>query len=255
MSTSKSDINEKKRAKLTDEQRDECDRLKAIWQSRWKERGRTQEDLAEVLGITPGAISLVMNKRMAIPPKLAPGFAAAFGCEVAEFSPRLAELLHVRVNPQADPDPYAVAREHAAAAEPSSVEPGAITAFDALEHLSRTMQSIPDRHREDLGRQLALLASLPDSPMLVRRIAMALAAYDRPTVPSRVATATRTREPSFGQLIGQKLDQVPPTQRTKLFALIEGFVDLELGKLEDDTPTTEQSTPDLEPTPAPAPHP
>jgi hypothetical protein len=214
--------------------------------------------LAEILEMTPGAVSLVMNKHMAVNLRIAPLLASAFGCEVAEFSPRLAAMLQVRPKPEPSEDPYG---ESGLSGEQSPRRPptpaGAITVADALQHVAWTLQNVPDRHRVDIGRQLELLASIPDSQMLVKRIAMALTAYDRPSVPPRIAETIQAQRASAGLLLERRLAELPRKEREDLEAVFNGLIDRVIGKLDDqaDHPTPAEHSPSPEPTPAPASHP
>lgn len=82
---------------LTEEERQECARLKALY-LQWKaSTGRTQEQAAEALGFkTQGAVSQYLNGRLALNLEACVKFAAMLGCQVEEISPRLAAIWNVR---------------------------------------------------------------------------------------------------------------------------------------------------------------
>ena len=83
---------------LTDEQKRESEKLKAIYEEKSKKLGVTQEIIAAAMrgggeSITQGAISHFMNKRLALHPKAASVFARLLEVPVSEFAPRLARAI------------------------------------------------------------------------------------------------------------------------------------------------------------------
>lgn len=79
---------------LTAEEANEAAALKARWLA-WKaESGATQETAADFLGFkTQGAVSQYLNGRIPLNLQVASGFARLMGCQIADFSPRLAKQL------------------------------------------------------------------------------------------------------------------------------------------------------------------
>lgn len=79
---------------LTVEEKEECARLKALWES-WKARTRqTQEFAADYLGFrTQGAVSQYLNGKIALNLPISIKWAQLLGCQVADFSQRLAAQL------------------------------------------------------------------------------------------------------------------------------------------------------------------
>ena len=80
---------------LTEEQLRESDKLKALFESKKKELGLTQEKIAAELGegVTQGAVSHFMNRRTALNLEAAVVFARLLRVPVSAFSERLASDL------------------------------------------------------------------------------------------------------------------------------------------------------------------
>ncbi|HEX7687570.1 MAG TPA: helix-turn-helix transcriptional regulator [Burkholderiaceae bacterium] len=237
------------RKKVTAEQREESARLKAIWATKWKGK-RTQEELAEVLGVGQAAVSHFLNGHTAISRKAAPIFAEAFKCKVADFSPRLAAEM------EAGGSALQPAREAEAAFDDSQVaaDPGTITVGDAIAHLAATIRSMPETSRSRVGEELSLLASVPDSPTLIQRITRLLKPFDQPT-PLAGVVATDERRESPGDLLERKLEEVPADRRSKMYALLEGMIDKVVYELRTQQATRAETMPVPEPNPEPASHP
>lgn len=82
-------MSEEIRRTLTEEHREESRRLKAIWAER-KER-ISQAEFGQTYDIgSQAAVGHFLNGKAAISLKAARGFAKGLGCEIADFSPRLA---------------------------------------------------------------------------------------------------------------------------------------------------------------------
>lgn len=127
--------NNSRKIPLTPEQERESDLLKAIYKKKASSLKITQEKIASALGegVTQGAVSHYMNRRLALNAKAASVFARMLECRVHEFSPRLAkELFALTPN---DPDeahrpsltqveeprtPYALVVQHTARAAAGS---------------------------------------------------------------------------------------------------------------------------------------
>lgn len=75
---------------LTTEQLEDAKRLKALYESKKKERGITQYTIADELDITQGAVGHYLNGRNALNASVASSFAKMLGVSVSEFSPSLA---------------------------------------------------------------------------------------------------------------------------------------------------------------------
>lgn len=79
---------------LTPEEKDECARLKALYQAKKKSLNLTQESLAALLGgVHQSAVSHYLNGVNALNKDVAAKFAQALHVSVEDFSPRLAEEL------------------------------------------------------------------------------------------------------------------------------------------------------------------
>lgn len=76
---------------LTPDKKEECLRLKAIFNARKTELGLTQEKLAHALDMNQSSVSHYMNGVNALNAPVAAAFARILGVEVSEFSERLAE--------------------------------------------------------------------------------------------------------------------------------------------------------------------
>ncbi|MCG3782746.1 hypothetical protein [Delftia acidovorans] len=77
------------RRTLTEENREESRKLKALWAER-KER-ISQAEFGQTYDIgSQAAVGHFLNGKAAISLKAARGFATGLGCEIADFSPRLA---------------------------------------------------------------------------------------------------------------------------------------------------------------------
>jgi hypothetical protein len=80
-----------KRAKITDEHRQEASKLKALWDSR---PHRTQAVFGEAFDLGNQAnVGHYLNGRSALNPKAAAAFAQELSCKVEDFSPRVAAEL------------------------------------------------------------------------------------------------------------------------------------------------------------------
>lgn len=95
MNTSDTDA---RKAKVTDEHREEAARLRRIWDERKPElklRGiGTQLQFGLKFGIgSQAAVGFFLNGQTPLSLKAALGFAEGLGCKVADFSPRLAAVL------------------------------------------------------------------------------------------------------------------------------------------------------------------
>lgn len=83
---------ESKRSKITDEHKQEAARLKALWDD--GRPHRTQAIFGEHYGLGNQAnVGHYLNGRSPLNPKAATAFAAELGCNVGEFSPRVADEL------------------------------------------------------------------------------------------------------------------------------------------------------------------
>lgn len=75
---------------LPPDRKDECLRLKALFNSRKSDLGLTQEKLAHALDMNQSSVSHYMNGVNPLNASVASAFARILGVEVADFSPRLA---------------------------------------------------------------------------------------------------------------------------------------------------------------------
>ena len=203
-----------RRAKITDENRAESNRLLSIWNTMKPTlvaRGYGSQDaFGAMFGIgSQAAVGHFLNGRSAISPKAAAGFAQGLECKVSDFSPRLAALLNESTAPSAPKHPG-----------PQAAAP---TLELCLEHVARALMASPERVREQMGRELALLASVPDSHTLVQRIATALSPFTSAQVSRSPDTA-----PGFATLLARRLEGVSdPRERERLFALVDEVIERE----------------------------
>lgn len=80
--------NQRKR-QLTAEEQAECTTLKAIWESRKKEKGLTQAAIGDSLNISQAGVSQYLNGTNALNMPVAVQFSRALGVPISDFSPRL----------------------------------------------------------------------------------------------------------------------------------------------------------------------
>ncbi len=212
--------NDARRAKITPENQQESVRLLSIW-NRMKptlvSRGYgSQEAFGAMFGIgNQAAVGHFLNGRSAISLKAAAAFAQGLECKVSEFSPRLAALLH----------------EDASSVAPAHPGPqlGAPSLELSLMQIANALQAAPERMREQMARELALLASVPDSHTLVQRIATALSPFY-----SARAAAKRDAPGSFASLLARRLDGVGDArERERLFALVDAVIEREISHPSD----------------------
>ena len=77
---------------ITEENKAESRRLKAIWEKEKEAKGFTQGSFGADFNIgTQAAVGFFLNGKSAISMKAAKGFAAGLGCSIEDFSPRLAQ--------------------------------------------------------------------------------------------------------------------------------------------------------------------
>ena len=85
-------MDESKRSKITDEHREEAARLKALWED--GRPRRTQAIFGEQYGLGNQAnVGHYLNGRSALNVKASVAFATELGCQVSDFSQRIAEEL------------------------------------------------------------------------------------------------------------------------------------------------------------------
>lgn len=83
-------MSEYKRGVVSDLNREESRKLRALWDAR--NNRMTQAEFGQTYGIgSQAAVGHFLNGHAAISMKAAKGFALGLGCEIAAFSPRLAE--------------------------------------------------------------------------------------------------------------------------------------------------------------------
>jgi SOS-response transcriptional repressor LexA len=82
-----------KKRELTSEEKAECAALKAIYMAKRAQLKLTQEDIANEIGISQGAVSMYFSGRNAINLEFALKIAKLLQCRVEDFSPRLASEL------------------------------------------------------------------------------------------------------------------------------------------------------------------
>lgn len=77
--------------KLTTEQLEDCHRLKALYELKKKELNLTQQQIADELDISQGAVGHYLNGRNALNLQIASVFAKKLQVSISEFSPSLAK--------------------------------------------------------------------------------------------------------------------------------------------------------------------
>ena len=83
-----------KKRPLTDEEKAECSKLKAIYTSKRRELGLTQEALAQDLEMSQAGLSMYLNGVNALNMEFAIKSARALSVSISEFSPRIAQELN-----------------------------------------------------------------------------------------------------------------------------------------------------------------
>lgn len=81
--------------KLTQEQIDDALRLKAIYEGKKNTLSINHETLAEIIGVTQGAVSHILNGRNALNVQTATAFANLLKVKVDDFSPSLANEIRM----------------------------------------------------------------------------------------------------------------------------------------------------------------
>lgn len=80
-----------KKTNLTPEQIEDAKRLKAIYEAKKKELGISQQDIADALGISQGAVGHYLNGRNQLNTLAAAKFAEILQVKIEDFSPSLAK--------------------------------------------------------------------------------------------------------------------------------------------------------------------
>lgn len=80
-----------KKTNLTPEQIEDAKRLKAIYEAKKKELGISQQDIADALGISQGAVGHYLNGRNQLNTRAAAEFARILDVSIGDFSPSLAK--------------------------------------------------------------------------------------------------------------------------------------------------------------------
>lgn len=91
---------------LPPDRKEECLRLKAIFDSKKKELKLTQEKLAHLLEMNQSSVSHYLNGVNPLNASVAAGFAAILGVSVWDFSPRLAEVIESFASMQVTADSF-----------------------------------------------------------------------------------------------------------------------------------------------------
>ena len=232
-----------KRGIITPENIEEAARLRTIWDRMLptlKAEGHgTQAKFGAMFGIgSQQAMTGFLNAGTPLSPKAARGFAAGLKCKVSEFSPRLAALLHEEEVRVAPPQPDR-------ALEFPSVEL-------SVSCIARALYGAPDNVRAQIGKELSLLADVPDSQTLVNRIATALAPFSAFPA-ARADRGERTDVPLFASLIGRRLEGIADAaERERLFIMLESMIDRET--MARSASATQASTHERPPTRSQSPH-
>ncbi|WP_445935480.1 helix-turn-helix domain-containing protein [Photorhabdus sp. P32] len=88
-----------KKKSLTQEQLDDCMRLKSIYESKKKLLHLSQQAIADITDMTQGAVGHYLNGRNALNAKAASSFARILNVSVCDFSPSLAaEITELSTN-------------------------------------------------------------------------------------------------------------------------------------------------------------
>ncbi|MND86146.1 putative HTH-type transcriptional regulator [compost metagenome] len=91
---------------LPQDRKEECQRLKAIFDGKKKELKLTQEKLAHLLGINQSSVSHYLNGVNPLNASVAAAFAKILGVSVWDFSPRLAEVIESFASMQVTADSF-----------------------------------------------------------------------------------------------------------------------------------------------------
>ena len=224
-----------KHGTVTDENRDESRRLLSIW-SRMKPtliaKGYgTQEAFGHQFGIgNQSAVGHFLNGRAAISPKAAAAFAAGLECKIADFSPRLAKVLHETEN--ARPAPAS-----AAPAAPRTTEPPGVIA--TLADLAAMLQLVPMALRDSIARELALLANVPDSQTVLVRLGEALSSFG--ATPGRRQSDQTSGARNRLRVLSTRLESIADKgKRDRIYVALERLIDRE----DADDASTSDTRPD-----------
>ncbi|WP_052740014.1 helix-turn-helix domain-containing protein [Photorhabdus luminescens] len=79
-----------KKKPLTQEQLEDCMRLKSIFESKKKKLNLSQQTIADEMDISQGAVGHYLNGRNALNAKVASAFAKILNVSICDFSPSLA---------------------------------------------------------------------------------------------------------------------------------------------------------------------
>lgn len=151
---------------VTEEHRGESRRLLSIWNRKkatLAERGwATQEKFGHQFGIgNQSAVAAFLNGRTALSLKAAVAFARGLDCKVADFSPRLADLLNESPNAgRSEPPP----------APPAAASAATISGSALMRELARRLDAIPRGLRSKTADELTVLARSPKDPDALRTL-------------------------------------------------------------------------------------
>ncbi len=103
-----------KKRELTPTELEECRALKAIYQSRKRDLGLSQERLAEAFGMSQAGISMYLNGRNALNVMTAARFSKLLQVPISTFSPRIASLVErlAKINVATEATPIESNAEH-----------------------------------------------------------------------------------------------------------------------------------------------
>lgn len=162
-----------RKAKITDENREESRRLKAIWDA--ASPRPSQAVFAEEFDIGgQSAVNNFLNGKSALSIKAARGFARGLGCEISDFSPRLGLVA-------ADLGTLAAPRENAQRGTSYSVPLIVEELTRALTTLSRALDTPDKISRAQVELLISLWLKDRSEPVnIARRIALLLEHSDGP---------------------------------------------------------------------------
>ena len=161
-----------RKAKITDENREESRRLRVIWETTGH-GGLSQAEFGDSYKIgSQAAVGFFLGGKSAISMKAAKGFSIGLNCSIGDFSNRLAaEAEGIRV--AANPSPSATSVNEPAPVAWKKTTPSDLDGM--LQALSGYLCKVAEDDRQTLEGLMASLARKPDDERLLGSIKLMLA--------------------------------------------------------------------------------
>lgn len=140
-----------KQATVTNAERANAERLRALWNKKAKRLGLTQESAGDVLGMNQSAVSQYLNGRIPLGLEATLNFAALLRVDAREINPDLTAAM-----PQSRPD-------------------SRTSAPDFAHELAKILAEVPDTLRPTVGKLLQSIAQSPADETLRNTLTSILA--------------------------------------------------------------------------------